>query len=70
MFEDQYPNATDQDIREAVQAYKEGVLEMGPKKYRVWVDSDASNVQMALALRGKDATLIVINECANQMGLT
>lgn len=62
--------ATDKEIREAVEAYKEGVLEEGPKKYRVWVDSDAPQVQMALAMRDKGATLVQINEVANQMGLT
>lgn len=76
MYEDQYTNAqqfrdaTSAEIREAVEAYKEGVLEQGPKKYRVWVDSDAPQVQLALALQGKDATITAINGCANQMGLT
>lgn len=64
--------ALDREIVEAVEAYKEGVLcdrrfEGG---YRPFEKSDTAQVQMALALRGLDATKAQIDKVAERLGLT
>lgn len=53
--------ATHQDIVAAVLAYRDGVLESTTKRLTT---VDAEQVQTALALRGKDASLLRILNCA------